>query len=146
MSYINKLKTTNTSHADYWSLLNQFWEPNKHCNYLITLNGNPVHDEYVKCNLFNEYFASISNSPAYDIDKLPPFHFLTDHRLLLPTFDPFEVFRVLSSLHPNKCKGFDNLLNRILQIGRQSLATPFSLLFNLICLQRHSLHLGKLLL
>jgi len=91
-----------------------------------------VHDEYVKRNLFNEYFASISNSPAYDINKLPPFHFLTDHRLLPSTFDPFQVFRVLSSLHPNKCKGFDNLPNRILKICGQSLATPFSLLFNLI--------------
>ena len=57
MSYINKLNTTNTSHADYWSSLNQFWKPNKQCNYPITLNGKPVHDEYVKCNLFNEYFA-----------------------------------------------------------------------------------------
>ena len=75
---------------------------NKQCNYPITLNGKPVHDEYVKCNLFNKYFASISNSPAYDINKLPPFHFLTDHRLLPPNFDPFQVFRVLSSLHPNK--------------------------------------------
>ena len=61
-----------------------------------------MHDEYVKCNLFNEYLASVSNSPAYDINKFPPFHFLTDHRLLPPTFDPFQVFRVLSSLHPNK--------------------------------------------
>jgi len=93
-----------------------------------------VRDEYVKWNLFNEYFASISNSPAYDMNKLPPFHFLTDHRLLPPTFDPFQVFRVLSSLHPNKCKGFDNLPNRILKICSQSLATPFSLLFNLILL------------
>jgi len=79
-------------------------------------------------NLFNEYFASISNSPAYDINKLSPFHFLTDHRLLPPTFDPFQVFRVLNSLHRNKCKG---LPNRILKICSQSLATPFSL-FNLI--------------
>jgi len=106
MSYINILNTTNTSHADYWSLLNQFWKLNKQCNYPITLNGKPVHDEYVKCNLFNEYFASISNSPAYDINKLPPFHFLTDHRLLPPTLEAFQVFHVLSSLHPNKCKGF----------------------------------------
>jgi len=90
---------------------------------------NIVHDEYVKCNLFNEYFASISNFPANDINKLPPFHFLTDHRLLPPTFDPFRVVR---SLHPNKCKGFANLSNRILKICSQSLATPFSLLFNLI--------------
>jgi len=91
-----------------------------------------VHDEYVKCNLFNEYFTSISNSPAYDKNKLSPFHFLTDNRLLPPTFDPFQVFRVLSSLHPNICKGFDNLPNRILKICSQLLATPFSLLFNLI--------------
>jgi len=79
MSYINKLNTTNKSHADYWSLLNQFWKLNKQCNYSITLNGKPVHDEYVKCNLFNEYFTSISNSPAYNTNKLPYFHFLTDH-------------------------------------------------------------------
>jgi len=57
-SSINKLNTTNASHAD------QFWKPNKQCDYPITLNGKPVHDEYVKCNLFNEYFASISNSAA----------------------------------------------------------------------------------
>jgi len=136
VSYINELNTTNTSHADYWSFLYQFWKPNKQCNYPITLNEKPVHDEYVKCNLFNEYFASISNYPAYDINKLPPLNFLanflTDHRLLPPIFDPFQVFRVLSSLHPNKCKGFDNFPNRILKICSQSLATPFSLLFNLI--------------
>jgi len=132
VSYINKLNTTNTSHADYWSLLNQFWKPNKQCNYPQTLNGKSVHDECVKCNLFDEYFASISNSPAYDINKLPHFHFLTDHRSLSPTFDPFQVFRVLRSLHPNRCKGFDNLPNRILKICSQSLATPFSLIFNLI--------------
>ena len=86
----------------------------------------------MKCNLFNEYFVSIYNSPACDINKLPPFHFLTDHRLLPPTFDSFQLFRVLSSIHPNKCKGFDNLPNRILNICSQSLATPCSLLFNLI--------------
>ena len=132
MSYINKPNTTNTFHADYWSLLNQFWKTNKQCNYPITLNGKPVHDEYVKCDLFNESFASISNSLACDINKLPPFHFLTDHQLLPPAFDPFQVFRVLSSLHPNKCKSFDNLPNRILKICSQWLATRFSLLFNLI--------------
>jgi len=132
MSYINKLNTTYTSHADYWSLLNHYWKPYKRCNYPITLNGKPVQDECVKCNLFNQYFASISDSAAYDIGKLPPFHFLTDHRFLPPTFDPFQVFRVLNSLQPNKCKGFDNLPNRILKICSKSLATPFSLLFDLI--------------
>jgi len=57
---------------------------------------------------------------------------LLDHRFLPPTFILFQVFRVLKSLHPNKCKGFDNLPNRILIICSQSLATPVSLLFNLI--------------
>ena len=91
-----------------------------------------MHDKDVKCNIFNKYFASIFNSPAYDKNELPPFHFLTDHRLLPLTFDPFQVFRVLNNLHPNKSKHFDNLPNQILKICSQSLATPFNLLFNLI--------------
>jgi len=52
--------------------------------------------------------------------------------LLSPVIEPFEVFQVLNSLNPNKCKGFDNLPNRILKICCQSVATAFSLLFNII--------------
>jgi len=50
-----------------------------------------LHDDYVKSNLLNVYFASISNSTAYDINKFPPYHFLTDHRLYPPTFDPLSI-------------------------------------------------------
>ena len=58
--------------------------------------------------------------------------YLTDQRLLSPVIEPFENFQVLNNLNPNKCKGFDKLPNRILKICGQSLATPFSLLFNFI--------------
>jgi len=96
------------------------------------VNGRPIHDNRIKCNLFNEYFTSISNSPSNDYQNLPPLEYLTDQRLLSPVIEPFEVFQVLNSLKPNKCKGFDNLPNRILKICSQSLATPFSLLFHFI--------------
>jgi len=39
---------------------------------------------------------------------------ISDYYLLL--LNLFEVFQVLNSLNPNKCKGFDNLPNRILKI------------------------------
>ena len=96
------------------------------------MNGRPVHDNRIKCNLFNEYFTSISNSPRNDYQNLPPLEYLTDQLLLSPVIEPFEVFQVLNRLNPNKCKEFDNLPNRILTICSQSLATPFSLLFSFI--------------
>jgi len=38
------------------------WKPSKECNYLKWKTC--VHDESAECNLFNEYFASISNAIA----------------------------------------------------------------------------------
>ena len=103
-------------------------------SYISTynVNGWPVHDNRIKCNLFNEYFTSISKSPRNDYQNLPPLEYLTDQLLLSPVIEPYEVFQVLNRLNPNKRKGFDNLPNRILKICSQSLATPFSLLFNFI--------------
>jgi len=87
-----------------------------------------MYDNRIKCNLFNEYFTGILNSPRNDYQNLPPLEYLTDQLLLVPVIEPFEVFQVLNRLNPNKWKGFVNLPNRILKICSQSLATPFSLL------------------
>jgi len=129
---MSKLNVVNTSHLNYWKLLSHKWKPSRKHSYPLNVNGRPIHDNRIKCNLFNEYFTSISNSPRNDFQTLPPLEYLTDQQLLSPVIEPFEVFQVLHRLNPNKCKGFDNLPNRILKICSQSLATPFSLLFNFI--------------
>jgi len=138
--FMSKLNVVTTSDLNYWKLLNQKWKPSRKHSYPLNVNGRPIHDR-IKCNLFNEYFTSISNSPNNDYQNLPSSDYLTDQRLLSPVIEPFEIFQVLNSLNPNKCKGFDNLLNRILKISSQSLATAFSLLFNFFLLWRisHSL-------
>ena len=52
------------------------------------------------------------------------FQFLTNHHL--------QVFRDWNNVSPNKCNSFVNLLNRILKICIQCVASPFSLFFNII--------------
>jgi len=129
---MSKLNVVKTSDLIYWKLLNHKWKPSRKHSYPLNVNGRPIHDNRIKCDLFNEYFTSISNSLSNDYQNLPPLEYLTDQRLLSPVIEPFEVFQVLNSLYPNKCKGFDNLPNWILKICSQSLATPFSLLVNFI--------------
>jgi len=53
------------------------------------------------------------------------------------SIEPLDVYHVLLSRNPNKSKGFDNLFNRLLKNCAQSLATPFSLLFNFILATSH---------
>ena len=121
---MSKLNVVKTSDLSYWKLLNHKWNPSRKNSYPLNVNGRPIHDNRIKCNLFNEYFTSISNSPRNDYQNLPPLEYLTDQLLLSPVIEPFEVFQVLNRLNPNKSKGFDNLPNRILKICSQSLATP----------------------
>ena len=88
-----------------------------------------------KANIFNDYFTFISTAPDSTQSKiLPRFHRCTD--LFIPplSIEPLDVYHVLISLNSNKSKGFDNLPNRL---GAQSLATPFSLLFNFILATSH---------
>ena len=119
-----------TSDLNYWKLLNHKWKPIRKHSYPVNVNGRPIHDNRIKCNLFNEYFTSISNSPRNDYQNLPPLEYLTDQLLLSPVIEPFEVFQILNRLNPNKCKGFDNLPNRILKIvvSHSLLPSAFSLI------------------
>ena len=61
--------------------------------------------------------------------------------LCIPTvsIELLDVYHVLLSLNPNNWKDFDNLPNRLLKNCAQSLATPFSLLFNFILATSHFL-------
>ena len=129
---MSKLNVVNSSDLNYWKFSNQKWKPSRKHSYPLNVNGRPIHDNRIKCHLFNECFTSISISPSNDYQNVPPLQYLTDQRLLSPVTELFEMFQVLKSLNPNKCEGFDYLHSWILKICSQSLATPFSLLFNFI--------------
>jgi len=91
-----------------------------------------------KANIFNKYFTSISTAPDSILSKiLPRFHMCIDLCIPPLSIDPLDVYHVLLSLNPNKSKGFDNWSNRLLKNCAQSLATPFSLLFNFILATSH---------
>jgi len=90
---MSKLNVAKSSDLNYWKLLNQKWKPIRKHSYPLNMNGRPIHDNRIKCNLFNEYFTFISNSPRNDYQNLPPFEYLTDQPLQCPVIEPFEVFR-----------------------------------------------------
>jgi len=103
------------------------------------IRGDTVHyDMTSKANTFNEYVTSISTAPDSILSKiLPRFHMCTDLCIPPLLIEPLDVYHVLLSLDPNKSKGFDNFPNRLLKNCAQSLATPFSLLFNFILATSH---------
>ena len=51
-----------------------------------------------------------------EMELLATMHILPIRDYYLLLLNLFEVFQVLNSLNPNKCKGFDNLPNRILNL------------------------------
>ena len=69
---MSKLNVVKTSDLNYWKLLIHKWKPIRKRSYPLNVNGRPKHDSRIKCNLFNEYFTSISNSPRNDYQNLPP--------------------------------------------------------------------------
>jgi len=93
--FMSKLNVVKTSDLNYWKLLNQKWKPSKKRSYPSNVNGRPIHDNRIKCNLFNEYFTSISNSRSNNYQNLPPLEYLTDQRLLSPVIEPFRSFSSL---------------------------------------------------
>jgi len=89
-------------------------------------------------NNFNEYFTSISTAPdSIQFKVLPRFHMCTDVFIPPLSIEPLDVYHVQLTLNPNKSKGFHNLPNRHLKNCAQSLATPFSLLFNFTLATSH---------
>jgi len=135
---LSKLDSLSTSRPNFWKTVKDLFGKRSYSNAPL-IRGDTVHyDMTSKANIFNEYFTSISTAPDSIQSKiLPRFHRCTD--LFIPplSIEPLDVYHVLLSLNPNKSKGFDNLPNRLLKNCAQSLATPFSLLFNFILATSH---------
>jgi len=135
---LSKLDSLSTSRPNFWKTVKDFLGKRSYSNAPL-IRGDTVHyDMTSKANFFNEYFTSISTEPDSIQSKiLPRFHRCTDLFITPLSIEPPDVYHVLLSLNPNKLKGFDNLPNRLLKNCAQSLATPFSLLFNFILATSH---------
>jgi len=135
---LSKLNSLSTSRPNFWKTVKDLLGKRSYSNAPSIRGGTVHYDMTSKANIFNEHFTSISTAPDSILFKiLPRFHMCTD--LFIPplSIEPLDVYHVLLSLNPNKSKGFDNLPNRLLKNCAQSLATPFSLLFNFILATSH---------
>ena len=135
---LSKLDSLSTSRPDFWKTVKDLLGKRSYSNAPL-IRGYTVHyDMTSKANTFNEYVTSISTAPDSILSKiLPRFHMCTDLCIPPLLIEPLDVYHVLLSLDPNKSKGFDNFPIRLLKNCAQSLATPFSLLFNFILATSH---------
>jgi len=135
---LSKLDSLSTSRPNFWKTVKDLLGKRSYSNAPLICGDTVQYDMTSKANIFNEYFTSISTALDSILSKmLNRFHMCTD--LFIPplSIEPLDVYHVLLSLNPNKSKGFDNLPNRLLKNCAQSLATPFSLLFNFILATSH---------
>ena len=99
----------NIGQKRYWSILHKFLGKRK-IPQIPPLYNN---DSFVtncsdKAELFNNFFAkqcTLINTPSI----LPPFSYVTHHRLNTVDFVPEKLASIIKSLNPNKAHGLDEI-------------------------------------
>ena len=82
-----------------------------------------------KAEIFNTFFAkqcALINTPSI----LPPFSYVTHHRLNTVDFIPEKLASIIKSLNPNKTHGWDEISVRMIQISGDALIPPLIIIFN----------------
>ena len=82
-----------------------------------------------KAEIFNTFFAkqcALINTPSI----LPPFSYVTHHRLNTVDFVPEKLASIIKSLNPNKTHGLDEISVRMIQISGDALIPPLIIIFN----------------
>ena len=96
----------------------------------IILNGNVIHKQCEKANIFNNYFAEQCTIPPGNYPDLPPLKLQTNAYIEPLQVTSREVYEVLINLNETKASGPDKLGNRILKMCATSLCDPLCKLFN----------------
>ena len=122
-----------TSSKEFWRIVRNL-SPTAQTTYpSLKVNYQLVFDVQDKANAFNRRFTSVSTVSESVLNlPMPDFYRCTNCSMPPLELHPLDVYHILRKLNPHKSKGFNNLPDCLLTMCSQSLATPFSLLFNFI--------------
>ncbi|KAK3106293.1 hypothetical protein FSP39_017122 [Pinctada imbricata] len=127
-----------TDSKTYWKLIGSLIKGGNKNNEIPTLdyNGQSAFSDESKCNMFNDYFCSVSDLDDSNID-LPPFENRTASEISDVDISIDEIIDQIKILDPKKAVGPDEFSHPLLKNVCNEIATPLSIIFN------KSLQLGK---
>ena len=133
---LHNLKRTDSK--TYWKLIRSLIKgANPPCDIpALAYNNELAHTDDGKCDMFNEYFCSVTNLDDSN-HNLPPFDQRTDSRLDNAVITEQEITEIIKLLDPKKASGPDDFSHILLQNVCTELSVPLKLLFN------KSIALGK---
>ena len=73
-----------------------------------------------KADLFNKFFVD-QCTPINNLNKLPPLYLKTDKKLYYLSINENDISTTITNLDPNKSRGWDNLLVRMIKLCGDSL-------------------------
>ena len=91
-------------------------------------NGNIAVDDKEKCDLLNNYFASISTIDEDDNDD-PECDIRTDQILNVKDISEDDIIDIIKSLNINKASGLDEISHHMLKNTVQTVYKPLHILF-----------------
>ena len=120
----------NIGQKRYWSILHKCLGKRKIPQIPPLYNNDSFVTNFSdKAELFNKFFAkqcTLINTPSI----LPPFSYVTHHRLNTVDFVPEKVASIIKSLNPNKAHGWDEISVRMIKISGDALIPPLIIIFN----------------
>ena len=126
---LHNLKRTDSK--TYWKLIRSLIKgANPSCDIpAFAYNNELPHTDDVKCDMFNEYFCSVTNIDDNN-HNLPPFDQRTDSRLDNAVITEQEITEIIKLLDPKKASGPADFSHILLQNVCTELSVPLKLLFN----------------
>ena len=125
-----KLNDLSTSSKTYWSIMKIFFNGKKvPVIPLLLLNGACVTNFQEKANILNSFFAKqcilVSNNSVLTSE----FTYMTEERIQSITFRESDVIKIIRAVDVNKTHGHDNISVRMIKLCTNSVAHPFTLIF-----------------
>ena len=121
----------NTDSKSYWKMIRALVKGSKPSHNIPTLtyNGNVAFDDDDKCDMFNNYFCSVTDIDD-DNHELPDLDNRTDITFSDVHIDPEDIVDIISTLDPGKASGPDDFSHKLLQGICPEIVRPLLILFN----------------
>ena len=128
----SKLDSPFISGQSWWQTIKSLLSLNKNTSIpaLLLDNGEAVHENHTKSNVFNEYFSSQCQLDDHDL-PIPPFNHLSDNRLHNLDLSEKNIIDHLKILNLSKASGPDGISPRMLKHTALSISQVLAKLFNL---------------
>ena len=128
----NRLRNSENNSRNYWKIIKSIVCTKKTESIPCIVDGDRVATtNSEKAEILNTFFTAQSTIPPAPPDhQLPPFQYLTNSPQKIIQTTPYEVYKILTHLNPNKACGPDLISNKILRECAISLSEPLADLFN----------------